>query len=352
MGAMYPHQRWQTVSLYAEVGGRRSAIEAHPLAFEDMPPALWMSNRRKGRAHLSTLVQDAYPGLSLRHVRLGDVPNHFGALRFARLIIISGEDFASLEASQQSAIHNAEAAGVTVVLTAPFGTVSETAFWMEGFSVGEQRPPETYPGTLGEGHIGWHYIDGFPKGEVFIAGPEGALAIEVRNGLGRRRLVGVDVAKLPTGEVTRRILSPTMDSVAPVLRWLSGHQPLGPADPPGVETHLIVLVCLLAIGLFVFRRSLVRTSVFVLCWSTISVFIQPSLEPVTLESARTVLVPFHGGGVAVTSLDVSVVQGGSICFRVELSDEHEMLEEMRCVFWALRINTCGPWTPIRGRGYG
>ena len=72
----------------------------------------------------------------------------------------------------------------------------------------------------------------------------------------------------------------------------------------------MVLVCLLAVGLIVFRRSLVRTSVFVLCWSTISVFIPPSLEPVTLESARTVLVPFHGGGVAVTSLDVSVVQGG------------------------------------------
>ena len=228
-----PTSDGQTVSLYAEVGGRRSAIDAHPLAFEDMPPALWMSNRRKGRAHLSSLVQDAYPGLSLRHVRLGDVPNHFGALRFSRLIIISGEDFASLEARQQSAIHNAEAAGVTVVLTAPFGTVSETAFWMEGFSVGDQRPPETYPGTLGEGHVGWNYIDEFPKGEVFITGPDGALAIEVRNGLGRRRLVGVDVAKLPAGEVTRRILSPTMDSVAPVLRWLSGHQPLGPADPPG-----------------------------------------------------------------------------------------------------------------------
>lgn len=290
--------------------GREARFVPPAIAFEDGPPALWITSARSGRAGLEKRLTRIRGATHVKIVEPKAVPAWFGALRFAPLLMTSISTWSELSDGQRAALRQAAAAGSILIIGAGEGDAPVDA--LEGLTAARFLALE---------RVGAAMLEALPRASTRrllaadtprIMADGAPLVVTQPYGLGEIRLVGARLTEIDPGPVGEATFGGGGDALGAILDWI-GAQP-GIADArrspfaPWVWYALLGLLGLAVVARLTPRIAAIGGAV----WVIGAALLPPVAAEHTTDSARIMAIPIdQTEHLLVGTVDVTLGRGGT-----------------------------------------
>lgn len=280
------------------------------IEFADGPPALWISAARQGRAALAKRISAVRGETALRLIDPKDLPDWFGAIRFAPLTLIAASTWAELPERHRTVLRQAVASGMTLVIGAGEGVVpADTLAPLTAVRLGPlARPGPAMLDALSRASTRRVITSDTAR----IRADGQPLLVESAYGLGTVRVLGSRLVALDTGVVTRAAFADGSDRLTAVLDWINAQPGLAErrASPlaPWIWWSLLALLGLAIAGRFVPRLALAGGAI----WVVGAALVPPTGAAIRVDASRGIAVPLsETEDLVVGTVDITLGEGGA-----------------------------------------
>ena len=320
-------------NLWVKTGNRALPVESQPMHMAKAPPALWVTSANRGRANLEKLLHFVQPDLPLEHRALGDVPESFGALRFAPLILIDSQDWGLLTPYAKKSLRDAVLAGSVLVVSTGYESDEDALSGLTHVRLG----PSGRPGAA----LAHALPRVSSRRELKLQGEARALVMadglpvltEEQRGLGLVRVLAVSLNDLMDGPVLQKALAPRGPSLEKALSWFE-QLPVPSSVGSSFFSWRVWFFCLsLAALLFFPLRSKALRWCLLGLWGLLAFVIAPTGNFTRLERLQTLQLRSGQENLYFGVADVRFSKGGvhSLMLKPEVALEDSV--PGACTVW-------------------